>query len=49
MALLDDVKLALRVTTNAYDTELNGLIAIQCRGLTLCPMTQGFFTMWKWR
>lgn len=26
MALLDDVKLALRVTTNAYDTELNGLI-----------------------
>ena len=26
MALLDDVKLALRVTTNAYDTEINGLI-----------------------
>ena len=26
MALIDDVKLALRVTTNAYDTELNGLI-----------------------
>lgn len=26
MALLDDVKLALRVTTNAYDSELNGLI-----------------------
>lgn len=26
MALLDDVKLALRVTTNAYDDEINGLI-----------------------
>lgn len=26
MAFLDDVKLALRLTTNAYDTELNGLI-----------------------
>ena len=27
MALLDDVKMALRVTTNAYDTELTSLIA----------------------
>ncbi len=27
MALLDDVKMALRITTNAYDDELNGLIA----------------------
>lgn len=26
MALIDDVKMALRVTTNAYDTELSGLI-----------------------
>lgn len=26
MALLDDVKMALRVTTTAYDTELNDLI-----------------------
>lgn len=26
MALLDEVKLALRVTTNAYDDELNSLI-----------------------
>ena len=26
MALLDEVKLSLRVTTNAYDDELNGLI-----------------------
>lgn len=26
MALLDDVKLALRVTTNAYDSEINDLI-----------------------
>lgn len=26
MALLDEVKLALRVTTNAYDNELNSLI-----------------------
>lgn len=27
MALLDDVKMALRVSTNAYDTELTSLIA----------------------
>lgn len=26
MALIDDVKMALRVTTNAYDDELSGLI-----------------------
>lgn len=26
MALLDEVKLALRVSTNAYDDEINGLI-----------------------
>lgn len=26
MALLDDVKISLRVTTNAYDSELNDLI-----------------------
>ena len=26
MALLDEVKLALRVTTNAYDDEISGLI-----------------------
>lgn len=26
MALIDDVKMALRVTTNAYDAELSGLI-----------------------
>lgn len=26
MALIDDVKMALRVTTNAYDNELSGLI-----------------------
>lgn len=26
MAMLDDVKVALRITTNAYDTELNTLI-----------------------
>jgi hypothetical protein len=26
MALLDDVKMALRVSTDAYDAELNGLI-----------------------
>lgn len=26
MAMLDDVKIALRVTTNAYDNELNSLI-----------------------
>ena len=26
MALLDEVKLSLRVTTNAYDSEINGLI-----------------------
>ena len=26
MAILDDVKMALRIKTNAYDTELNGLI-----------------------
>lgn len=26
MALIDDVKVALRVTTTAYDSELNGLI-----------------------
>lgn len=26
MALIDDVKMALRVSTTAYDTELNGLI-----------------------
>lgn len=26
MALIDDVKMALRVTTTAYDTELDGLI-----------------------
>ena len=27
MAMLDDVKLALRLTTNAYDSELTNLIA----------------------
>ena len=26
MALIDDVKMALRVTTTAYDAEINGLI-----------------------
>ena len=26
MAMIDDVKLALRLTTTAYDSELNGLI-----------------------
>lgn len=26
MAMIDDVKIALRITTNAYDTELNTLI-----------------------
>lgn len=26
MALLDDVKIALRVTTDAYNSEINGLI-----------------------
>lgn len=27
MAMLDDVKVALRITTNAFDSELNDLIA----------------------
>ena len=27
MALIDDVKLALRITTNAFDSELTGLIS----------------------
>ena len=27
MAMLDDVKLALRITTNAFDSELSGLIS----------------------
>ena len=26
MALIDDVKMALRITTNAFDTEITGLI-----------------------
>lgn len=33
MALLDDVKVACRVTSTAYDTEFNGLIAAACADL----------------
>jgi hypothetical protein len=35
MALLDDVKISLRVTTNAYDSELNGLIDSAKRDLRI--------------
>ena len=33
MALIDDVKVVCRVTSTAYDTELNGLIAAACADL----------------
>lgn len=33
MALIDDVKVACRVTSNAYDAEFNGLIAAACADL----------------
>lgn len=33
MALIDDVKVACRVTSTAYNSELNGLIAAACADL----------------
>lgn len=39
MALIDDVKMALRVTTNAYDTELSGLIQSAKKDLEIAGVT----------
>ena len=35
MAILDDVKLALRINTNAFNSELNNLIDAACKDLGL--------------
>ncbi len=39
MALLDDVKIALRVTTDAYDSEINGLIESARKDLQIAGLT----------
>lgn len=40
MAMLDDVKLALRLTTQAYDAELNGLINAGLADLGVAGVTE---------
>lgn len=40
MAMLDDVKLALRLTTQAYDAELNGLISAGLADLGVAGVTE---------
>ena len=40
MAMLDDVKLALRLTTQAYDDELNGLINAGLADLGVAGVTE---------
>ncbi len=40
MAMLDDVKLALRLTTNAYDSELTNLIAQGLADLGVAGVTE---------
>ena len=40
MAMLDDVKLALRITTNAFDRELSGLISAGVADLGVAGVTE---------
>lgn len=40
MAMLDDVKLALRITTNAFDSELSGLISAGVADLGVAGVTE---------
>ena len=40
MAMLDDVKLALRLTTTAYDSELEGLISAGVSDLGVAGVTE---------
>lgn len=44
MALLDDVKIALRVTTDAYNSEINGLIESAKKDLQIAGLTDDVTT-----